>query len=165
MARLSEWWEWACPSGETKHVRAVRPSRSVKVSLSELWEQAYQLWKWACHSCGSEAKSKASCQLIANPDSLLPVKAHPPVPVCFQQVQIHCYQLAPSKARFTPTSLLPVKPVSPLPAKPDPPLPAESDPPLPALSAMPDCERGESEHSTATSWLTVMSCSKLLASS
>jgi len=49
--RLSERWKWACESGQTKHVRAL------KVSISELWEAAYQLWEWACQSCGSELVS------------------------------------------------------------------------------------------------------------
>jgi len=75
---MSEWWDQACQSSETKHVRAL------KISMSELYEQAYQLWKWTCQSYRGEAKSKASCLLIANPDSLLPAKPHPPVQVCFQ---------------------------------------------------------------------------------
>jgi len=48
-ARLSERWEWACQSGETKHIRAW------KVNMSELCEWADQWWKWACQSwSGSE---------------------------------------------------------------------------------------------------------------
>jgi len=54
------------------------------VSMSVQWDQAYQ-------SCVSEARSKASCQLIANPDSLLPGKPYPPLSACSQWSQIHRY--------------------------------------------------------------------------
>jgi len=43
-ARLSERWEWACQSTETKHIGGC------KVNLSELCEPADQWWKWACQS-------------------------------------------------------------------------------------------------------------------
>jgi hypothetical protein len=80
--------------------------------------------------------------LPAKPDPLLtvklvsprPAKPDAPLPACsqsshfhlYQQSLIHSYQLAPSEARFTANSLVPAKP---------------------------DCQRGESEHSTASSLL------------
>jgi len=88
----------------------------------------------------SENRFKASCQLIANPDSLLPAKPHPPLPACFERVQFHCYHgsqiqsflpahsesrfSATSEATSTPTSLLQASSVSLLTVKPDPPLSA-----------------------------------------
>jgi len=38
------------------------------------------MWEWGCQSCGSKARSKVNCQLIVNPDPLLPAKPDPPVP-------------------------------------------------------------------------------------
>jgi len=102
-ARMSERWDQACQSSRTKYVRVmeVKPD------------------------------PKASCQLKANPDSLLPAKPCPLLPICSQQSQIRCYQQSQvhptSKAGSTTASLLPAKQ---------------------------DCQRGESEHSTATSLLT-----------
>ena len=99
----------------------------VRVSISEWWNKT-------CQSCGSEARSKASCQLIANLNSLLPAKPYQPLTACSQWSHIHCYQLAPSEASFTPTSEARSTATSLLPAK-------------------PDGQRGESEHSTTTSLL------------
>jgi len=85
----------------------------VRVSMSEQWDQA-------CQSCGREVRSKASSQLIANPDSLQLVKPYPLLPAGTQRSQIYSYQrsqfhlywqsriqrnrFAPSEANFTPTS-------------------------------------------------------------
>jgi len=48
-ATLSERWEWACRSSETKHIWGW------KLNMSELCERAHQWWKWPCQSwSGSE---------------------------------------------------------------------------------------------------------------
>jgi len=99
--------------------------RVVSVSMSEWWNQG-------CQSCGSEARSKASCQLIANTDSVLPAKPYPPLPDCSQRSQFHptsearstCTSLLPANSDCQRGKLLPAKPVTPLPAKPNTPLPA-----------------------------------------
>jgi len=65
---MSEWWDQACQSCKSKYVR--------------LWEQAYQWWKQTCQSCESEARSKASCQLIAIQNSLPLAMPDPPLSAC-----------------------------------------------------------------------------------
>jgi len=139
-ARLSAIWDWACQSSETKHVGALN------VSMSELWGQAYQLWKWAYQSCGSEARSKAFRHIRANsdsllltkPDPLLPAKPDPPLPASDQRSEIQCFMparneswfSATSEATSTPASMLPARPDLLLPVKPVLPLPAMLNPPL-----------------------------------
>jgi len=87
--------------------------RVIRVIMSEQWYKA-------CQSCGSEARSNASCLLIENSDSLLPAYIQQSHIHCDQQSHIHCYQrsqvrphqwslihrylLAFSEASFTLTS-------------------------------------------------------------
>jgi len=102
--------------------------------LSERWE-----WEFLCYQLApSKAISTANNMFPAKPDPLLPAKLDPAWAACYQPSQthsyqpsqVHCqqlapsqarlserwewafhhYQLAPSKARSTSNSLLPVKP-------------------------------------------------------
>ena len=103
--------------------------REVRLRLSERSDQE-------CHSCLTEARSKGSCQLIVNTDSILPANPYPPLPACsqwrqmncyqhnlfypYQWSQINCYPLAPSNARYKTSCQLIANSDSLLPAKPDP---------------------------------------------
>jgi len=77
--------------------------------VREVWVSMTERWDEACQSCGSYVWSKASCQLIANADSVLPAKPYPLLPACsqrcqfhpYQQSQIHRYQPASSEARLS----------------------------------------------------------------
>jgi len=99
---MSELQRWVCHSckskhisGDSEHIRVVGAMPDQKIFVCWLWIQIPCYQQRQIHHyqlAPSEARSKASCLLIANPDSLLSGKQHPPHPACYQRVQTHCYQ-------------------------------------------------------------------------
>ena len=105
-----------------------------KATLSEVMVSTSERWDETCQSCGGKVRSKPCCQLIANPDSVLPQKAYPQLPSCSQPSQMHSFSPAHSKSRFSATSKATSTPTSILVISSDQPLLGKADPRLPACS-------------------------------